>query len=106
MERAAEKSLSEAISGTSPLSRLLRAERLFAALDAQIQPCLSDLARGQLRVACVQDETLVLAAQSSAWATQARLEAQNALAAAQQVWPAPISKVRVIVAPWDAVQRS
>lgn len=101
MESAAEKSLRDAISGASPLKRLLRAERLFAALDAQIQPHLSELARGQLRVACVQDETLVLAAQSSAWATRARLEAPTALTAAQQLWPAPISKVRVIVAPWD-----
>ncbi|MGY6554124.1 MAG: DciA family protein [Wenzhouxiangella sp.] len=102
MERAAEISLDDAISGVSPLKRLLRAERLFAALDAQIQPQLSELTRGRLRVACVQDDTLVLAAQSSTWATRARLEAQTALAAAQRLWPAPISKVRVIVAPWDA----
>ena len=101
MESAAEKNLSKAISEAAPLNRLLRAERQFAALDAQIQLHLSDLARGQLRVACVQDGTLVLAAQSSAWATRARLEAQAALAAAQQLWPAPIYKVQVIVAPWD-----
>lgn len=100
MERAAEKDLDQVISGSSPLARLLRAERLFAALDAHLQTVLGENCRTQLRVACVKDETLVLAARSSAWAARARLEAQSALDAARQVWPAPIRDVRVIVAPW------
>lgn len=101
LKRTAEKDLSEILDAHRPMARLLRAQRLFEALDREIQPALSDLCRGRLRVACVDDETLVLAAPSSAWASRARMEANTALSAARQVWPGKLTQVRVIVAPWS-----
>lgn len=101
MESAAEKPLSDLVSSARPLERVLRAQRQFEALDHAIQSGLSETIRGRLRVACVDQDTLVLAAQSSAWASRARLEANAVLAAARVLWPAPLRQVRVIVAPWD-----
>jgi hypothetical protein len=101
MDSAAEKSLAELVSATRPLARLLRAQRLFEALDEEIQPALSEACRNRLRVACVEGETLILAAPSSAWASRARLEAATALTAARKLWPGELRQVRVIVAPWN-----
>ena len=101
MDSAAEKSLAELVKSSGPLARVLRAQRLFEALDREIQPSLSDLCRNQVRVACVEGETLVLAARSSAWASRARMEQVAALSAARKVWPGELKQVRVIVAPWS-----
>lgn len=79
------------------LSALMRAARAFEALDQRIQAVLSDASRGRIHVACVSDGQLVLAADSSAWATRARLEADTCLEAAREVWPSDIGSVKVIV---------
>ena len=71
-----EHSASEIASQDRRLSALMRAAKAFEALDARIQPALSERARGQVRVACVDGDTLVLSAASAAWATLARLEAK------------------------------
>ena len=101
MDSPAEKNLDQLVAANQPLSRLLRAQRLFEALDREIQPALSEICRNQLRVACVEGDTLVLAAPSSAWASRARMEAKEALAAARKLWPGELKQVRVIVAPWS-----
>ncbi len=106
MEAAAEKALGEVVSTAPQLAGLIRAQRLFEALDGAIQPGLSEPLRRHLRVACVDQGTLVLAAQSSAWASRARLEAAAALDAARALWPGPIRQVKVIVAPWHAESES
>lgn len=97
MAQPAEKRPTDIVAGSGPLQRLVRAQRIFEALDAKIQPVLSESARGQVRVACVDGSTLVLVAASSAWASRARLEAENALEVARNVWPESLSGVRVIV---------
>ena len=99
MERRAEKSLTAVVETTDPLQRLLRAQRIFDALDQKIQPVLSDATRGNVFVARVHGSTLVLAARSPAWASRARLEAQSALQAARTVWPEALDNVQVIVSP-------
>lgn len=101
MDSAAEKNLDELVTANEPMARLLRAQRLFEALDREVQPSLSDLCRNQVRVACVEGETLVLAARSSAWASRARMEAVTALSAARKVWPSELKQARIIVAPWN-----
>ena len=99
MEQRAEKPLSDALTGSTTLRRLARAQQIFEALDSKLQPLLPAAARGKICVACVQDSTLVLAAASSTWAVRARLEAERLLAAAHAVWPKPLERVKVIVSP-------
>ena len=99
MEGRAEKSLSDALTGSTTLKRLARAQQIFEALDRQLQPLLPAAARGKVCVACVQGTTLVLAAASSTWAVRARLEADGLLEAARAVWPEPLDRVQVIVSP-------
>lgn len=79
------------------LSALMRAARAFEALDRRVQEVLSESSRGRVRVACVDKGQLVLAAESPAWATRARLEADTCLETARAVWPQDISSVKVIV---------
>jgi len=79
------------------LSALMRTVQAFEALDRRIQMVLSEQARGRVQVACVDNGQLVLAAQSSAWATRARLEADACLRDAREVWPGEIKSVKVIV---------
>ncbi|NDY96679.1 DciA family protein [Wenzhouxiangella limi] len=98
MKQGAEKLPIDIVAGSNPLQRLVRAQRVFEALDAKIQPALSQAVRGRIRVACVDGETLVLAADSPVWASRARLEADHALEIARTVWPEALTKVRVIVA--------
>lgn len=97
MTQGAEKQAIEVVAGSDPLQRLVRAQRVFEALDAKIQATLSASARGKVRVACVDGATLVLVAPSPAWASRARLEAARALQTAQEIWPETLSEVRVIV---------
>ena len=99
MEKSAEKALYGVLSDSAPLSRTLRAQRSFEALDRQVRPALSVAAREQVSVACVEGDTLVLAARSSVWASRARLESSAALQAAGAVWPQALTRVRVIVVP-------
>ena len=73
--------------GDRRLASLLRASQAFEALDARLRPHLSESSRGNIRVACVEGDCLVLAAASSAWASRARLEAQNLLEHAKELWP-------------------
>ncbi|TVS10237.1 MAG: DUF721 domain-containing protein [Wenzhouxiangella sp.] len=102
MEKAAEKALNEVVATTTPLARTLRLQRLFEALDREVQPVLSRACRGRVRVACINSGTLVLAADSPAWASRGRLEAPAALEAARAVWPETLQRVQVIVAPPSA----
>jgi len=77
----------------------MRTAGIFERLDKTLQPLLPPADRGHIRLACVEDETLVLAADSPAWATKARLSAAQLLAAANELWPKPLRRTRIIVVP-------
>lgn len=98
-----EKTLNALTSGghsTDPvLTGLLHLSTRYEVLDAKIQGVLSPKLQGQVAVAQVKANTLVLAARSSAWVARAQLEANNVLQAAQSVWDGPIDQVKVIVGP-------
>lgn len=81
------------------LQQALRRAETYLALNARLAPELPDGLRDHLRVACVEDEMLVLAAGSPAWATQARFHQARLLEVARELWPQPLRGVRVIVAP-------
>ena len=89
-----------AIAGaSSALQRLLRAQSLYQALDDRIQTMLPADAKGKIQIACVDQQTLVIACESSAWAARARLEAETILEAAKALWPEDLIRTRVIVSP-------
>lgn len=79
--------------------RALRQAQAFLALNARLRERIPENARGRIAVACVEGDCLVIAAASSAHASQARLLADSLLEAAQQHWPEKLTRTRVIVAP-------
>ncbi len=98
MNDRGEKSVSAVASDDRRMASLLRASGAFEALDSRLQTHLGEAARGNIRVACVDGNCLVLAAASPAWASRARLEAENLLDQAKQIWPGELTKTRIIVA--------
>ena len=81
------------------LANLLRMSDRYEAIDKQIQVVLSPRIQGHVEVACVRDTELVLAVDSSAWVSRARLESQEILKAARKAWDQPLASVKVVVAP-------
>jgi hypothetical protein len=103
MRGKAEKSIQSLTGAQRPknsmLSQLLRRTECYEAMEAQIQGAISTRLQGQIQVACVEGEQLIVAVPSSAWVARARLEAQAMIKAAQGVWDGPLSEVKVIVGP-------
>ncbi|MCH8476579.1 MAG: DUF721 domain-containing protein [Wenzhouxiangella sp.] len=93
----AEKDLAAVSAADRGLAGLLRLARAFEALDQRLQPLLPEPARGRIQVACIEGDTLVLAAASPTWSSRARLEAPRLLEAAAQIWPTPLRHTRIIV---------
>ncbi len=79
------------------LRQALRRAEAYLALNERLDPMLPETMRGRVRVACVENDILVLAAPTPAWATQARLQQAALLDAARRLWPTPLSGVRVII---------
>lgn len=99
MNDRSERPLHDIQNDDSTLSGLLRRAHSFQALDQQLQRQLPEAMRGHVHVACVRDQTLVLAAESAAWATRARLEADRWLTQIKPLWPTPLSSCQVVVGP-------
>ena len=98
MDEKSEKNLDQVAGADRRLNTLLKAGRLFEELDGAVQPTLPEQARGMIQVACVEEDCLVLAAASPAWASRARLLASTVLAEANRHLPEPLKRTRVIVA--------
>lgn len=97
--KVAERSLERIASEDLGLSRLLELARGFEALDARLQARLPESMRGHVRLACIEGECLVLAAASPAWASRARLTADELLAEANRHVDGRLARTRVIVVP-------
>lgn len=98
-KRAGERSVDAVAAGDSGLHQLLQAARFFDRLDEQIQPCLPEQMRGMIRIACVEGDCLVIAADSPAWASRARLLADELLNEANRHLDKPLARTRVTVVP-------
>ena len=81
------------------LGQALRRAEAYLALNARLVDLIPERARGEIMIACVDGDCLVIAAASSARATQARLLATSLLEAARKHWPGELSRSRVIVTP-------
>lgn len=93
------RSVSEISGADAGLSRLLRRAQAYAALNRRLQAEMPEAARERIRVACVEGDCLVLAASSPAWASRARVLAEGLRASAEELWPTPVRRTRVIVMP-------
>lgn len=81
------------------LGQTLRRAESYLALNHRLREQIPEKARGEIGVACVDGDCLVIAAASPARATQARLLAGSLLEAARGYWPEPLERTSVIVAP-------
>ena len=77
----------------------LRKARAYMALNARVKHLIPETARGRIAIACVEDDCLVIAASSSASASQARLLADSLLKAASHHWPDRLTRTRIMVMP-------
>lgn len=72
------------------LSRAQAFERLNQLASAELP---EDLAR-HTRIACIRDGVLVIAADSAAWGTRARLQSEQWLTAVYKYWPGSIRQLK------------
>jgi len=79
------------------LATLLATAHALNRLDARLRKALPDSMRSHIGLACLEDNTLVLAATSPAWASRARLIASDLLYEANQTLDKPLRRTRVIV---------
>lgn len=90
----------EQISGDSGALRgALRRAEAFTDLNRRLATSLPEAARGHVRVACIEADCLVIAADSPAWSSRARLLADGLLREAADLWPTPLNRCRIIVVP-------
>ncbi len=85
--------------GQGGLGQALRRAEAYMALNTRLAELIPEKARGEIMIACVDGDCLVIAAGSSARAAQARLLATSLLEAAQKHWPEKLARSRVIVTP-------
>lgn len=76
----------------------LRRAEAYLALNQRLAPLLPEAMREQVRVACIEERTLVIAASTPTWATKARLQQHQLLEQARGLWPTPLDTIRIIIA--------
>jgi hypothetical protein len=94
-----EREISEVSQDHDGLSRVLSTARALDRLDADLRQVLPGSMRENIGLACIEGNTLVLAATSSAWASRARLMANDLLREANRLLDERLDGTRVIVVP-------
>ncbi len=89
----------ELASRHTSLAPLLRKAQAYAQLNRRLVADLNEAERQGIRIACVQDQCLVIAAASPAWASRARVLAPRLLDRAAALWPSPLVHWKVVVTP-------
>lgn len=97
--RTRPRTLAEISGSDAGLKRTLRMAEAYAGLNDRLQAELPESAKGRIRAACIEGDCLVLAASSPAWASRARVMAESLRVAADDLWPTPVRRFRVIVMP-------
>lgn len=98
-DRRHEREITEVSASHDGLGRLLDTARSLDRLDASLRQILPGSMRENIGLACIEGRTLVLAATSAAWASRARLMADDMLREANRQLEEPLSSTRVIVVP-------
>lgn len=98
-DRRYEREISDVSESHDGLGRLLATARALDRLDASLRQVLPGSMRDHIGLACIEDKTLVLAATSPAWASRARLMAEDLLKEANRQLDERLEGTRVIVVP-------
>lgn len=99
MKGRAERDIQQIVGTNRPLRRLLAAASAFGQLDERLQQSLPASMRGHIRLACIEEDTLVLAAASPAWASRARVLADQLRTVVGQELERDPVRTRVVVMP-------
>ncbi len=94
-----ERAVAEISQRHEGLSRLLATARELDRLDARLRQVLPGSMRDHIGLACIEGDTLVLAASTPAWASRARLMADDLLGEARRDGAIELNTARVIVVP-------
>ncbi len=94
-----ERKVAEISGAHDGLARLLATARALDRLDASLRQVLPGSMREHIGLACIEGDTLVLAATSPAWASRARLMADDLLREANRQLDERLEGTRVIVVP-------
>jgi len=94
-----ERAVEEVTDSHGGLQRLLQTARALDRLDADLRQVLPGSMREHIGLACIEGETLILAATSPAWASRARLMADDLLREANRRLDQRLTGTRVIVVP-------
>ena len=94
-----ERGIGEVSEGHEGLARLMATARALDRLDASLRQVLPGSMREHIGLACIEGNTLVLAATSPAWASRARLMADDLLREANRQLDERLQGTRVIVVP-------
>lgn len=97
--RRTERAVAEISEQHEGLSRLLATARALDRLDARLRQFLPGNMRDHIGLASIEGETLVLAASTPAWASRARLMADDLLREAKRCSEVDLRAARVIVVP-------
>ncbi|HSH27877.1 MAG TPA: DciA family protein [Wenzhouxiangella sp.] len=94
-----EREIGEVSQSHDGLARLLATARALDRLDASLRQVLPGSMRENIGLACIEGKTLILAATSPAWASRARLMADDLLREANRQLDERLEGTRVIVVP-------
>jgi len=94
-----ERDISDVTEGHENLARLMATARALDQLDARLRQVLPGNMREHIGLACIEGDTLVLAATGPAWASRARLMADDLLREANRHLDDRLRGTRVIVVP-------
>jgi hypothetical protein len=94
-----EREISDVSEGHESLARLMATARALDQLDARLKQVLPGNMREHIGLACIEDDTLVIAATGPAWASRARLMAEDLLREANRHLDDRLRRTRVIVVP-------
>lgn len=85
--------------GQPGLAAAIRRAESYIALNRRLATLLPTEMRGRLGVACIEHDCMILAAATPELATRARLMSRELLTSANQWWPSPLTRSRIIVTP-------
>lgn len=90
------RNVASIVRGQRKLASMIARARAYGELERQLLDILPRSVRGHLRISCVRDRCLVVAAESPAWATRLRTLAPALLSEARCHWPTALDEVRII----------